>query len=90
MTGREIKSAVNSQVLTVFFAPLLLAGIHLAFAFPFVEKIIRLFGVMNTPLLICTSVVCFLAFALFYVFVYRATARAYYAIVSSAEERRAA
>ena len=90
MTKKEIKSAVDSQVLTVFFAPLLLAGVHLAFAFPFVQKIIRIFGVMNTPLLIVTSVVCFLAFALFYVFVYRATARAYYAIVSSAEERRAA
>ena len=90
MTSREIKSAVNSQVLTVFFAPLLLAGVHLAFAFPFMQKIIRLFGVMNTPLLIGTSAVCFLAFALFYVFVYRATARTYYAIVSSEAERQAA
>ncbi len=88
MTAREIKSAVNSQVLTVFFAPLLLAGVHLAFAFPFVQKIIRLFGVQNTPLLIATSIVCFLAFGIFYVFVYRATAKAYYTIVSSAEARR--
>ena len=90
MTAREIKSTVNSQVLTVFFAPLLLAGLHLAFAFPFVQKIIRLFGVMNAPLLIVTSVICFLVFALFYVFVYRRTAKTYYAIVSSAEDRRAA
>ncbi len=88
MTKREIKSTVNSQVLTVFFAPLLLAGVHLAFAFPFVQKIIRLFGVQNTPLLIVTNIVCFLAFALFYVFVYRNTAKAYYAIVSNGEERR--
>ena len=84
MTKQEIRSAVNSQVLTVFFAPLLLAGLHLAFAFPFVQKIIRLFGVTNTPLLIGTSAVCFLVFALFYAFVYRATAKAYYAIVSDA------
>ena len=85
MTAQEIKSAVNSQVLTVFFAPLLLAGLHLAFAFPFVEKIVRVFGVTNTPLLILTSVVCYLAFALFYVFIYRCTARAYYSIVSTGE-----
>ena len=84
MTKREIRSSVNSQVLTVFFAPLLLAGLHLAFAFPFVQKIIRLFGVTNTPLLIGTSAVCFLVFALFYVFVYRSTAKAYYTIVSDA------
>ena len=82
MTKENIRSAVNSQVLTVFFAPLLLAGLHLAFAFPFVNKIIRLFGVLNTPLLIVTSIVCFLAFALFYVLVYRGTAKAYYSIVS--------
>ena len=87
MTAQEIKSAVNSQVLTVFFAPLLLAGLHLAFAFPFVQKIIRLFGVFNTPLLIATSIGCFLAFALFYVFVYRRTAKAYCAIVTGAEGR---
>ena len=75
-------------MLTVFFAPLLLAGLHLAFAFPFLHKIVRLFGVLNTPLLILTSVICFLAFALFYVFVYRATARTYVAIVSAGEEGR--
>ena len=88
MTKREIRSSVNSQVLTVFFAPLLLAGLHLAFAFPFVQKIIRIFGVGNTPLLIATSAVCFLAFALFYLLVYRGTARTYYAIVSDGEVRR--
>ncbi|MBR5732978.1 MAG: ABC transporter permease, partial [Lachnospiraceae bacterium] len=82
MTPDEIKHAVNSQVLTVFFAPLFLAGIHLAFAFPFVEKILRILGVQNMPLLIAASILCFLAFGLFYIYVFRATARAYYSIVS--------
>ena len=85
MTKREIRSAVNSQVLTVFFAPLLFAGVHLAFAFPFVQKIVRVFGVQNTPLLVATNLICFLAFALFYVVVYRGTARAYYSIVSEGD-----
>lgn len=81
MTDAEIKSTINSQVLTVFFAPLLLAGIHLTFAFPFVAKIIHLFGILNIKLLIFTSVTCFLAFAVFYIFVYRRTAKTYYSIV---------
>ena len=38
MTGREIKKSINSQVLTVFFLPLLAAGIHTAFAFPMVQN----------------------------------------------------
>ena len=88
MTKKEIRRAVNSQVITVFFAPLALAGVHLAFAFPFVQKIVRLFGVFNTRLLILTSIICFLAFALFYVFVYRRTAKAYYSIVSDTTPRQ--
>lgn len=88
MTKAEIQIAVNSQVLTVFFAPLLLAGPHLSFAFPFVQKIVHLFGVRNTPLLIVTNTACFLAFALFYAFVYRKTAKAYDTIVSDGDARR--
>ena len=88
MTKKEIRRAVNSQVITVFFAPLALAGVHLAFAFPFVQKIVRLFGVFNTRLLILTSIICFLAFAPFYVFVYRRTAKAYYSIVSDTTPRQ--
>ena len=87
MTKGEIRKTVNSQVLTVFYAPLLLSGVHLAFAFPFIQKITILLGVSNMPLLLLTNAVCFLAFALFYVFVYRATARAYYSIVSDGTGR---
>ena len=85
MTAKEIKSTINTQILTVFFAPLLFAGLHLCFAFPFVEKLIRLFGVTNRPVLILSSLACFLVFALFYIFVYRGTAHTYYNIVSSSE-----
>ena len=34
MTKREIRKSINSQMLTVFFLPLVTAGVHLAFAFP--------------------------------------------------------
>ena len=34
MTRKEVKQSINSQVLTVFFLPLVTAGIHLAFAYP--------------------------------------------------------
>ncbi|MCR5251645.1 MAG: ABC transporter permease [Lachnospiraceae bacterium] len=85
MTHAEIKSTINTQVLTVFFAPLLLAGLHLCFAFPFVEKLIRLFGVSNRAVLILSSVACFLTFALLYILFYRGTARTYFNIVSASE-----
>ena len=87
MTKKEIKKSVNSQVLTVFFLPLLAAGVHLAFAFPMVSKLLALFSLTNTRLMIAITICCYLIFALFYVLVYRATSRAYYRIVSAGEEK---
>lgn len=83
MTRREIRRSVNSQVLTVFFLPLALAGVHLGFAFPPIRKLLLIFSLTNFHLLILVTVCCYLIFALFYTLVYRATSRAYYAIVSA-------
>lgn len=88
MTRREIKKSINSQILTVFFLPLLTAGIHTGFAFPFVKKILVFFSVNNTLLLVCVTVGCYLIFAVFYVLVYLATSRVYYRIVSGGEKEK--
>ena len=86
MTQRDIKKSVNSQILTVFFIPLLLAGVHLAFAFPMVWKILTMFSLTNKRLAICTNIGAFLIFCVFYVVIYRFTAHAYYRIVSGQEK----
>lgn len=83
MNRREIKKSINSQILTVFFLPLLTAGIHLCFAFPLIYKLLALFSLVNLPLLILVTVICYLIFSLFYVAIYRVTSYAYYSIVSS-------
>ncbi len=87
MTQRDIKKSVNSQILTVFFIPLLLAGVHLAFAFPMVWKILTMFSLTNKRLAICTNIGAFLIFCVFYVVIYRFTAHAYYRIVSESERK---
>lgn len=87
MTRRDIRSSINSQLLLVFFLPLLLAGLHLAFAFPFVHKLLLLFNLWNTRLLVGTTAASFLAFAALYTLVYRATSTAYYHIVSDGGDR---
>ena len=84
MTRREIRRSINSQILTVFFLPLLTAGVHLAFAFPLIYKMLILFGVMDLHLLILTTASCYLVFAALYTAVYRITSGAYYGIVSGA------
>ena len=87
MTKREIKKSINSQMLTVFFMPLIAAGVHLAFAFPMIYKMLILFGLVNKVFLVMVTVGCFLLFALLYMLVYKITSRAYYSIVSGGNEK---
>ncbi len=86
MTKRDIRKSINSQMLTVFFLPLVTAGIHLCFAFPMIGIILRMFNLWNTTLLIETTAGCFVVFGVFYALVYRLTSNAYFSIVSGAKE----
>lgn len=81
MTKPEIKKSINSQILTVFAAPLLAAGVHTAFAFPLVRRLLILFGLTNIPLLIGITIVSFLIFAVLYVLMYKLTSHSYYQLV---------
>ena len=81
---RMIRQSINSQILTVFFLPLIVAGVHLAFAFPMLTKLLMVFGLFNTRLFITTVLVSFDVFSLLYVLVYLITSRTYYRIVSGA------
>ncbi len=82
MSRDEVKSAIHSQVVTVFFLPLIVAGIHVTAAFPLISKLLVLMQLTNTKLFIACTGACFLVFAVMYVFVYNLTARTYYRIVS--------
>lgn len=82
LTNRDIKKSVNSQVLTVFFAPLLVAGLHLCFAMPSVWLILRLFGQVNLKKVLLITAATYLVFAVIYTLIYKLTARSYYKIVS--------
>lgn len=81
MSRREVKSTINSQVLLVFFLPLVVAGMHLAFAFPILEKVLHILLLSSTSLFVICSLVTFGVFAAVYTLIYMATARTYYKIV---------
>lgn len=83
LSRSEVRASIHSQVLSVFFLPLIAAGIHMAAAFPIVAKLLQGMMMFNTGLFIICTVCSFLAFALMYVIVYLLTARAYYRIVST-------
>ena len=86
MTRREIRRSVNSQLLTVFYLPLIFAAVHLAFAFPMIRRLLLLFSLTNVGLFAAATGISFAVFALLYALVYRRTSSAYYAIVSGGEE----
>ena len=87
MTKREIRRSINSQMLTVFFLPMMFAGLHLVFAFPMIQKLLMLFNMVNVRLFIITTLICFAVFSVFYALVYKLTSNVYYDIVSGARER---
>lgn len=83
---KEIRKSINSQLLTVFFMPLVFAAIHLAFAFPMVKKLLALFNLQNTALFAAVTVGTFIIYALFYTLIYKITSNAYCKIVSNAKQ----
>ena len=82
MTKKEIRKSINSQVMMVFFIPLIIAGIHLMFAFPLINRVLMLLGLSNISLLILVTAACYLVFVVFYIVVYKLTSNSYFAIVS--------
>ena len=84
MSHREVKQSIHSQILLVFFLPLVTAVLHLAFAFPMLQKILLVMGLNNFPLILCSTLGCVGVFAVAYLVIYALTARTYYNIVESA------
>ena len=82
MSRSEIKKSIRSQVLTVFFLPIVTAAIHIAFAFKLITKLLALLNLTNVVLFAWCTLGTLLVFALFYAVIYGLTARVYYRIVS--------
>lgn len=82
LSKEEIKKSIKSQVLIVFFLPLVTAVIHIAFAFKVITKLLALLNLTNIGLFVLCTIATILVFAVLYAFVYLLTAREYYKIVS--------
>lgn len=82
MSKKEVRASIRSQVVKVFFLPLVTACIHLMAAFPMMNRLLVLFGMVNVKLVgVCTAVTVGI-FAVIYVIVYSITAKTYYKIVN--------
>ena len=78
----KIKKTIDKQVLVFFFMPLVVAGIHVGFAFKMISKIFVMLGCVNNPIKITSFIIGFVIFALLYLIYYKVSSRQYYKIIS--------
>lgn len=81
LSQQEVKSAINSQVLTVFFLPLITAFIHMLVACPILKGLLSLMSLGNTKTFVLSTASSIVVFAVIYLIVYMITSRVYYKIV---------
>ena len=82
MSHKEVKHSIHSQILLVFFLPLVMAVIHIIAAFPILERLLALLNLSNASLFKMVLMITVLVFAVLYAWIYAVTARTYYKIVS--------
>ncbi|CYV17848.1 TPA: FtsX-like permease family protein [Streptococcus suis] len=78
----QTRQSIRKQLLTVFFLPILLAFVHLAFAYKMLSSILLSIGVVNAELMLqVTAGICG-GYLLLYLVVYAITTRSYKQIIS--------
>ncbi|MGY3766171.1 FtsX-like permease family protein [Vagococcus vulneris] len=81
MSHAEVKKTIQSQIWMVFFFPIALAALHLAFAFPMIQKMLVLFGLSNWIIFLTASVIVVISFLVIYLGMFMQTSKSYYRIV---------
>ena len=86
LTDEDIKGTIYSQIVMVFFAPLIMAGVHTAFAYHMVKLMLTLFGITDAAAYFIILLICVLVFAIFYGVVFVITSKNYFKLVGNADK----
>ncbi|HFU3698152.1 TPA: ABC transporter permease [Streptococcus suis] len=78
----QTRQSIRKQLLTVFFLPILLAFVHLAFAYKMLSSILLSIGVVNAGLMLQVTVAICGGYFLIYLMVYAITTHSYKQIIS--------
>ena len=81
MSKKEVRRSIKTQVLMVFFLPLIAAIIHVGFAFKTVTKLLAVMNLTNVHLFFLCTVGTVFIFAVFYAAIFLITSKQYYRIV---------
>ena len=82
LSREETKSAINSQVLTVFMLPIIGAAVNVGFAIPAIQKVLVLLSMYDKLLIVKFGIISLAVTFLGYVAVYKLTTNVYENIVN--------
>lgn len=82
LSKQEIKSSIHSQIMLVFFLPLIAAIIHSGVALKIVASCLKMVIVVHMPTFITSVAVTCVLFSIVYMIVYKITSKEYYNIVN--------
>ncbi|MDD3226686.1 MAG: ABC transporter permease, partial [Tissierellia bacterium] len=82
MSNGEVKKVIKNQILTIFYLPICLAVVHIAFAFDIIREILAVLNLTNIKLFIGCTIGTILFFVAIYGVMYKLTAKSYYKIVN--------
>lgn len=83
MSNAEVRQAIRTQVLLVFFLPLAAAILHVCMAFPMIRMLLECLSLTNMPLFMACVAGTALVFGIIYLLVFLWTSRSYYKIVGN-------
>lgn len=83
MGRAEVKGTIRRQILMVFFLPLIVATVHILFAFRVICKLLSIFYLTDTGLILLCTGATLLFFGLLYALTYTLTAKTYYRLVQN-------
>ncbi|ENZ00958.1 hypothetical protein HMPREF1092_02122 [Clostridium thermobutyricum] len=81
MEDEEIRKIIKKQVSIVFLSPVVLASIHLFFAYPMIKKILYTLNLRQDSVFILMTIGTVVIFLIVYSIVYNLTSKIYYKIV---------
>ncbi|MFM9349344.1 ABC transporter permease [Streptococcus uberis] len=81
MSIDQIKKAINSQLLVVFFMPISLAILHFSAAMVMIKQMLLLFGVTDVHMIYNVSALTISLIILIYYVIYKLTSKTYYKII---------
>lgn len=82
LSKAEIKKSIHSQIMLVFFLPLVTAIIHCIVALKIVAACLQMVVIVHMPTFIASAIVVCILFSLIYALVYKITSKEYYNIVN--------